>query len=98
MVVGHRVSPVALQSYIERKSQITYPEIAKLQHVEGEVILKIVIDRSGKLRDVQAVSGPLALRQGAINGVKDWRFKPYYVNGQPVEVESEITMNFHLNQ
>ena len=77
---------------------ITYPEMAKMQRVEGEVVLRVIVDRSGKLRDVQAESGPLALRQGAINGIKEWRFKPYYVNGQPVEVESEVTMNFRLSQ
>jgi protein TonB len=59
-------------------------------------VLLAVIDKDGSIRDVQVKSGPPLLAQAAIEAVKAWRYKPYMLNGQPVEVDTQITINFTL--
>ena len=91
-----RISAVSFASCIERKVAVAYPAMAKAQRVQGEVVLSVVVGGDGKLREVAVMRGPELLRQSAVDGVKQWRFKPYLVDGQPVEVESQISMNFKL--
>lgn len=93
-----RVSSVSFSSYITRKTMPAYPSIAKTGRVEGEVILDVVVDRNGRLQSVTVISGPALLRKGAEDAVKQWAFKPYKVDGQPIEIESQISMNFRLGQ
>jgi protein TonB len=60
------------------------------------VVLKAVISKSGHVEGLQVVSGHPMLTASAINAVKQWQYKPYILNGQPVEVETNITVNFTL--
>jgi protein TonB len=89
-----RISPISFQDYIVRRTAVSYPAIAKIERVSGRVVIDVVIDRSGNLRAISAVSGPPLLAQSAISSVKQWSFKPYVVDGQPIEVESQIFMDF----
>jgi protein TonB len=73
-----------------------YPPEAGRKRIEGTVVLMAVIDKDGTVRDVQVVSGLPVLAQAAIDAVKQWRYKPYLLNGTPVEVASHITINFTL--
>ena len=60
------------------------------------VVLNVRISSDGDVIDVAALSGPTELRQLASDAVKQWKFKPYLLNGQPAEVETQISINFTL--
>jgi protein TonB len=73
-----------------------YPPLAKQARIQGSVVLHAVIGKDGKVQNLQLVSGHPMLTQSAIQAVKQWQYKPYYLNGQPVEVDTNITVNFSL--
>jgi len=74
-----------------------YPSEAGRARIEGTVVLMAVIDKDGTVKDVRVESGLPILAQAAIDAVKQWRYKPYVIDGQPVEVDSRITINFTLS-
>jgi TonB family protein len=78
------------------KNSPPYPSWAKEQRLEGDVILQVLIDRQGRPKTVQFVSGSNALASAAINAVKRWRYQPLYLNGQLVEWTTTITLRFRL--
>lgn len=73
-----------------------YPEAAKKAKVQGSVILHAVIGKDGAIQDLQTVSGPEELRRSALDAVRQWTYKPYLLNGEPVEVETTITVNYSM--
>jgi TonB family protein len=73
-----------------------YPPEAKAAGVSGMVELKIIISKTGSVDEVHVVSGPAMLQQAAIDAVKQWRYNPYLVNKQPVEVETTVNVAFTL--
>jgi TonB family protein len=73
-----------------------YPQAAVALRVEGVVTLQVRIDKAGKVVDLQPVSGPKQLIQPAIDAVKQYRYKPYSLMGQPVEVETQVLVDFSL--
>lgn len=73
-----------------------YPPIAKAAHVEGTVVLHAIIGEDGTVRKLAVISGPNMLQSAAVDAVRHWTYKPYLLNGEPVEVETTITVNFHL--
>ncbi len=75
-----------------------YPPEAGRARVEGTVVLMAVIGRDGSVQDVRVESGLPLLAQAAIDAVKQWRYRPYLLNGEPVEVDSRITINFTLSR
>jgi protein TonB len=74
-----------------------YPPEAGRARVEGTVVLMAVISKDGSVQDVRVESGLPILAQAAMDAVKQWRYKPYLLNGEPVEVDSRITINFTLS-
>ena len=74
-----------------------YPPEAGRKRIEGTVVLMAVIGKDGTVHDVRVESGLPLLAQAAIDAVKQWRYKPYLYNGEPVEVDSHITINFTLS-
>ena len=74
-----------------------YPPEAGRERIEGTVVLMAVIGKDGAVRDVRVESGLPLLAQAAIDAVKQWRYKPYLLNGEPTEVDSQITINFTLS-
>ena len=74
-----------------------YPAEAGRARIEGTVVLMAVIGKDGSVQDVQVESGLPVLAQAAINAVRQWRYKPYLIDGEPVEVDSRITINFTLS-
>jgi periplasmic protein TonB len=91
-----RVSHV-MEGNLIRRVQPEYPALAKQARVQGTVVLRAVIDRAGTIQDLQVISGHPLLVQAAINAVRQWRYRPYYLNDQPVEVETQVTVNFSLS-
>jgi periplasmic protein TonB len=75
-----------------------YPIIAKSTGQQGTVVLQAVISKSGTIENLQVVSGPPMLRQAAMDAVKTWRYKPYLLNQQPVEVETTVNVIFKLER
>ncbi|MEO5935691.1 MAG: energy transducer TonB [Terriglobales bacterium] len=89
------VSQIALGTLISR-TQPVYPPLAARTGTEGTVLLRAVIDRQGRITQVQVLSGHPLLQPAARNAVEQWRYRPYILNGHPVEVETRITVNFKL--
>jgi periplasmic protein TonB len=75
-----------------------YPPEAGRARIEGMVVLLAVIGKDGTVEDVRVKSGLPVLAQAAIEAVKQWRYRPYFLNGEPVEVDSQITINFTLSR
>jgi protein TonB len=73
-----------------------YPPEAGRERIEGTVVLRAVIGTDGSVKDVRVESGLPLLAQAAIDAVKQWRYKPYLLNGEAVEIDSRITINFTL--
>jgi periplasmic protein TonB len=74
-----------------------YPLLARQMKVQGAVSLQALISREGSIQELQILSGPAILAAAAREAVKQWHFKPYYQNGQPVETEARITVNFTIS-
>ena len=75
-----------------------YPPEAGQARIEGTVVLLAVIRKDGTVEDVRVESGLPVLAQAAIEAVKQWRYRPYLLNGEPVEINSQITINFTLSR
>ena len=75
-----------------------YPPDAGRARIEGAVVLMAVIGKDGSVQDVRVESGLPLLAQAAIDAVKQWRYRPYMIDGEPVEVDSRITINFTLSR
>jgi protein TonB len=74
-----------------------YPPEAGRARLEGAVVLLAVIGKDGTVQDLRVKSGSPVLAQAAINAVRQWRYRPYLLNGEPVEVDTQITINFTLS-
>src|SRR4051812_1569740 len=73
-----------------------YPPIAKTARIQGAVVLHAIISKNGAIENLQVVSGHPMLTQAALDAVRQWKYRPYYLNGEPVEVDTTITVNFTL--
>jgi periplasmic protein TonB len=91
-----RISQGVTRGLLVHRVEPAYPTLARAARVQGEVILSAVIDTNGQITNLQLVSGHPMLVPAAIAAVRDWRYKPYLLNGQPVEVETTITVIFSL--
>ena len=75
-----------------------YPDSAKIQGVEGSVVMQAIISRDGTVKRVHVLQGDSRLRNAAIEAVYKWRYRPYLLNGQPVDVATTITVDFNLDR
>lgn len=91
-----RVSTGVATGLLVNKVTPVYPDVAKAGHIQGAVILHALISKEGAVGNLQFVSGPPELAPSAIEAVKQWRYRPYLLNGRPVEVETQIQVNFTL--
>lgn len=78
------------------KSIPQYPALAKAMRAEGTVVLRAMISKTGTIENLHAIGGPQVLQQAAIDAVKTWRYRPYMLNGQAVEVETTVNVIFKL--
>lgn len=81
---------------IKSRVNPVYPEAAKTAKVQGSVVLHAIIGKDGSIENLQVVSGPDELRRSAIDAVHQWIYQPYLLNGQAVDVETTITVNYSL--
>ena len=91
-----RVSQGVAAGNLINRVEPLYPPIAKSARIQGTVVLQAVISKNGNIEGLRAVSGHPMLVPAAIDAVSRWRYKPYLLNGEPVEVETTITVNFRL--
>lgn len=94
LVVSQGVSQGMLQSQVDP----VYPMIAKRARVQGTVKLHAIISTQGGIESLQVVEGHPMLVAAAMDAVKQWRYKPYLLDGQPVEVETTVFVNFHIDR
>ncbi len=92
-----RVSQGVTEGNLLHKVTPDYPPLARQAHIQGAVVLAAVIGKDGTIQNLHVISGHPMLSGAAINAVKQWKYKPYVLNGQPVEVETTITVNFTLS-
>ncbi len=81
---------------IIRQVQPTYPPIAKTAHVSGTVVLHAIISKDGSIEELTYISGPPLLMKNAMDAVHQWRYRPTMLNGEPVEVDTTISVVFTL--
>lgn len=93
-----RLAPRVVEANLIHDVAPTYPPEAGRERIEGSVVLLAVIGKDGSVQDVRVESGLPVLAQAAIDAVKQWRYRPYLLNGEPVEVDSRITINFTLSR
>lgn len=79
-----------------KKVPAQYPQLAQQAQIQGRVALDVVINKEGYIQNIMLISGHPMLAPAAINAVKQWEYKPYLVNGQPVEVETQVVVIFDL--
>jgi TonB family protein len=89
--------PPATAERVSRSVKPAYPVLAKQMKVQGAVVLQALIDRAGNIQELHVVTGPAILATAAEEAVKQWHFKPYYQQGQAVETEARITVNFTIS-
>jgi protein TonB len=87
-----------LEGFLIRRVQPNYPPLARSARIQGPVVVTALISRSGTMENVTAVSGHPMLVQAAVQAVSQWRYRPYILNGEAIEVETQITVNFVLGQ
>jgi protein TonB len=92
-----RVSQGVTQGLLVRRVQPMYPPLARQARIQGTVVLQAEISKEGTIQNLRLISGHPMLAPAAIEAVKQWRYKPYFLNGEPVEVETQITVNFSLS-
>ena len=86
-----------MQGRLTHKIDPIYPEAARLAKVQGVVVLDAVIGADGTVVDLRAISGPDELASAALDAVKWWRFQPYLINGQAVQVKTRFAVDFRQN-
>ncbi|HKI26158.1 MAG TPA: TonB family protein [Candidatus Sulfotelmatobacter sp.] len=92
-----RVSSGVSQGLLVRRVNPTYPPLARQARIQGVVVLQAQISKSGDIENLQLISGHPMLAPAAIEAVKQWKYKPYLLNGEPVEVDTQVQVNFTLS-
>ena len=90
------VSATFVEGLLLLKNAPPYPTIARATHTEGTVVLEATISKAGAIENLHVVSGPPMLRQAAFDAVRTWRYRPYLLDGQPIEVETTVNVIFSL--
>lgn len=91
-----RVSSGVSQGLLIRKVPPAYPPLARQARIQGTVILQAQISKTGDIENLTLVSGHPMLAPAAIEAVKQWKYRPYLLNGEPVEVDTQVQVNFTL--
>lgn len=92
-----RVSTGVSEGMLLRRVEPAYPIIAQRARIEGVVELRAIISKEGTIEGLQRLSGHPLLVSAAMDAVKQWRYRPYSLNGEPLEVETNVIVNFHMH-
>jgi TonB family protein len=91
-----KISQGVTQGLLVKRVPPSYPQSAKQMHIQGTVQLQANIGKDGSVSNVKSLSGDPALAHAAIEAVKQWKYRPYTLNNEPVEIQTQITVNFKL--
>jgi protein TonB len=91
-----RVSAGVTSGLLIRRVNPVYPPLARQARIQGMVLLQAQISKDGSIENLQLISGHPMLAPAAIEAVKQWKYKPYLLNGEPVEVDTQVQVNFTL--
>src|SRR5256884_632253 len=95
----HDALPIYVQAArIVNRVQPVYPPLARQTRISGTVRLHAIISRDGTIQQLEVISGHPLLQQAALDAVRQWRYQPTLLNGEPVEVDTTIDVIFSLNQ
>jgi TonB family protein len=75
-----------------------YPEEARRAHIQGTVVRQAEIDKAGDITDLELLDGPIELAGSAVAAVRQWKYRPYLLLGQPVAVRTQIVVNYQLQR
>jgi len=92
-----RISQGVSQGLLIKRVQPRYPPAALAAHAQGAVQIEATIDKEGNITNLKVLSGDPVLARAALEAVRQWRYKPYYLDGAPVEIQTQITVNFKAN-
>jgi TonB family protein len=92
------VNPAVMDENLIVQRVPAYPEVAKQHGVEGDVVMQALISKEGTVKRVHVIEGDSRLRSAAEEAVYKWRYRPYVLHGQPVEVATTVTVNFDLDR
>ena len=92
-----RVSQGVSSGLLIKKVQPAYPPLARQARIQGQVLLQAQISKDGSIENLSLISGHPMLAPAAIEAVKQWRYKPYMLNGEPVAVDTQVVVNFTLS-
>jgi protein TonB len=92
-----KVSQGVSQGLLIKRVQPKYPQAALAVHTQGAVQIEATINKEGNVINPKVLSGDPVLARAALEAVRQWRYKPYYLDGDPVEIETQITINFKAN-
>lgn len=85
-----------MEGNLIHKVQPEYPLAAKAARIQGAVVIRALISKNGSIENLRVLGGHPMLVKAAMDAVSQWRYRPYYLNGEPVEVETQVTVNFIL--
>jgi TonB family protein len=91
-----RVSSGVSSGLLIKKVNPNYPEDARAAYIQGTVVLKAEISKSGDITNLELIDGPLELAGSAVAAVRQWKYKPYLLMGEPVTVDTQIQVNYQL--
>jgi protein TonB len=94
--VKMRVSSGVAEGMLVHQVKPQYPQLGVQARIQGTVVLQAVIGKDGTIRELRLISGHPMLAPAAIEAVKQWRYRPYLLNGEPVEVDTQVNVNFTL--
>jgi len=86
-----------MEANLVHRVQPAYPPLARAARIQGQVLLQAIISKSGTIENLQVLSGHPMLVHAALDAVRQWRYRPYFLNNEPVEVETQVTVNFILS-
>jgi periplasmic protein TonB len=91
-----KISGGVLQGLRLKRVDPVYPASARANGIQGQVTLHVIVGKDGHIQSISVVSGPDELKAAALDAVKQWTYKPYLLNGEPVAVDSIVLINFNL--
>jgi protein TonB len=86
-----------MEAYLVHRVQPEYPPLARSARIQGAVVVHAVIAKDGTIENLRVISGHPMLVPSALEAIRQWRYRPYVLNGEPVEVETQVTVNFVLS-
>ena len=90
------IEPSRAEELLTHRVEATYPQMARIAHIQGNVILQVLINKQGHVANIKPVSGHPILIQAALDAVKQWEYQPFLLNGEPAEVETAVVVKFRM--